>query len=146
MFNWDYSFSMFAKFSGKLTFLKLWYAHVHVRIRGWEMLVLRKILWTHLMIIFVIIVCLKWNFYLRQEDCYWIFFKWNEYSPVENLKLISLGWGEGALGNLINAFFVVIVSISIARTTICSFLELNEKFIFVVELLYKIDIQFFLRM
>ena len=66
------------------------------------------------------------KFLPKAEDCYWIFFKWNEYSLVENLKLISLGWGEGALGNPINAFFVVIVSISIACTTICSFLELKK--------------------
>ena len=44
---------------------------------------------------------------------------------------------------MINPFFVVIVSINIPYTAICSFLELSKKFIFVVELLYKIDIQFF---
>ena len=38
-----------AKFPKKLTFLTPWYAHVHVRIRGLEMLVFRKTLRTFLM-------------------------------------------------------------------------------------------------
>ena len=40
---------MYAKFSEKLSFLTPSYAHVRVRIRGLEMLVLRKILRTYLM-------------------------------------------------------------------------------------------------
>ena len=32
--------------------------------------------------------------YLKQEDRYWIFFDWNEYSLVENLKFIGLVWGR----------------------------------------------------
>ena len=35
--DWDHSFSTYAKFSEKLTFLTPWYAHVSVRIRGWKM-------------------------------------------------------------------------------------------------------------
>ena len=31
---WDHSFSTYAKFSEKLTFLTPWYAHVRVHIRG----------------------------------------------------------------------------------------------------------------
>ena len=58
---WDFSFiisqwdenslplSTYAKFSEKLTFLTLWYAHVRVCIRGLEMLVFRKILRAYLM-------------------------------------------------------------------------------------------------
>ena len=41
--------STYAKFSDKLTFLTPWYTHAHVRIRGLEMLVFRKILRTYLM-------------------------------------------------------------------------------------------------
>ena len=41
--------STYAKFSKKLTFLTLWYAHLRVRIRGLEMLVSRKILSKYLM-------------------------------------------------------------------------------------------------
>ena len=58
---WDFSFiisqwdekghplSTYTKFSEKLTFLTLRYAHVRVRIRGLEMLVFRKILRVYLM-------------------------------------------------------------------------------------------------
>ena len=38
------SFGIFGKFSGKLTFLTIRYVHVRVCIRGYEMLVFRKIL------------------------------------------------------------------------------------------------------
>ena len=51
-FKWlirGYPFSIYAKFSEKLTFLTPWYAHVRVRIRGLEILIFRKILRTHLM-------------------------------------------------------------------------------------------------
>ena len=41
--------SKYAKFSAKLTFLTRWYAQERVRIRGLEMLVLRKILRKYLM-------------------------------------------------------------------------------------------------
>ena len=41
--------SAYTKFSEKLIFLTPWYAHVHVGIRGLEMLVFRKILRTYLM-------------------------------------------------------------------------------------------------
>ena len=44
-----YSFSTYAKFSEKLTFLTPSYAHVCVRIRGSEMLVFRKTLPTYYM-------------------------------------------------------------------------------------------------
>ena len=46
---WGHPLSTYAKFFEKLTFLTPWYAHVRVRIRGFEMLVFRKILCTYLM-------------------------------------------------------------------------------------------------
>ena len=45
----DHSFSTYAKFSEKLSFLTPRYAHVHVRMRGYEMMVFRKILDTYYM-------------------------------------------------------------------------------------------------
>ena len=39
----DHLFSTFAKFSGKQAFLTSWYTHIRVRIRGWEILVFRKV-------------------------------------------------------------------------------------------------------
>ena len=42
--RWGYPLSTYAKFSEKLTLLTPWCAHVHVRIRGLEILVFRKIL------------------------------------------------------------------------------------------------------
>ena len=43
----DHSFSKYAKFSKKSTFFTTWYVHAHVRIRGLEMLLYRKLLRTH---------------------------------------------------------------------------------------------------
>ena len=43
----DHSFSTYAKFSEKITFLTHWYAHVRVRIRELEMLFFQKILRTY---------------------------------------------------------------------------------------------------
>ena len=43
--KWE-SFIKFAKFSEKLIFLKPWYAHLLVRITGYEVLDFRKILQT----------------------------------------------------------------------------------------------------
>ena len=44
---WHYLFSMYTKISKKLTFLTTRYAHVYVQIKGFEMLVFRKILHTY---------------------------------------------------------------------------------------------------
>ena len=46
---WDHSFSAYAKFSGKLTFHTPWYPQVCVHIRGWKMLIFRKLLRTYYM-------------------------------------------------------------------------------------------------
>ena len=45
----DHSFSPYANFSEKLTFLNLLYAHIRVRIREWEMLICWKMLRTYYM-------------------------------------------------------------------------------------------------
>ena len=52
----------YAKFSEKLAFLTPWYTHVCVRIRGFEMLVFRKILRTYLMNDPFLVYSLNWNF------------------------------------------------------------------------------------
>ena len=39
----DHLFSTFTNFSGKQAFLTSWYTHIRVRIRGWEILVFRKV-------------------------------------------------------------------------------------------------------
>ena len=44
----DRPLNTYEKFSEELTFLTAWYAHVRVRIRGLEMLVFRKMLFTYL--------------------------------------------------------------------------------------------------
>ena len=43
----DHSFSTYAKYFEKIIFLTLSYIHVSVRIRGYEMLVFRKVLRTY---------------------------------------------------------------------------------------------------
>ena len=65
-FNWvlpviperNHSFNMCATFSKKLTFLTPWYAHVRVRIRRLEMLILRKIYHLSVCIIDLVLVIL----------------------------------------------------------------------------------------
>ena len=61
--------STYAKFSEKLTFLTLWYAHVSVRIRGLEMLVFRKNLRTYLMDVTLSVSV--------HYCCGWLFLHWS---------------------------------------------------------------------
>ena len=49
IWSWGHLLSTYAKFSEKLAFLTLWYAHLRIRIRGVEMLVFPKILRMYLM-------------------------------------------------------------------------------------------------
>ena len=47
--NRGHPLSTYPEFSEKLTFLTPWYAHAHVRVKGLEILVFRKIPQTYLM-------------------------------------------------------------------------------------------------